>query len=129
MTPTYGLRESCGHRTGVSRLQALPKPELQRIEADEARISGQQQVLMSAVFGSLPSEFQRLHKNQACWRSRAELVVCDRFRGESDSVLILLRGKTTHLRKTVVVPDNLGTAAETKAILDCIVHKRFFGDW
>ena len=31
--------------------------------------------------------------------------------------------------KTVVVPDNLGTAAETKAILDCIVHKRFFGEW
>jgi hypothetical protein len=52
-----------------------------------------------------------------------------RFPGEADSVVVLLRGETTQLRKTVVVADGLGADRETEAILDCIVHKRFFGDW
>ncbi len=52
-----------------------------------------------------------------------------RFPGEADSIVVLLRGERTHLRKTVVVADNLGADDETKAILDCIVHKRFLGDW
>ena len=52
-----------------------------------------------------------------------------RFPGEADSIVVLLRGETTHLRKTVVVADNLGADDETKAILDCIVHRRFLSDW
>jgi hypothetical protein len=52
-----------------------------------------------------------------------------RFPGEADSVVVLLRGETTQLRKTVVVEDHLGADQETEAILDCIVHKRFLGDW
>ena len=52
-----------------------------------------------------------------------------RFPGEADSIIVLLRGETTHLRKTVVVADNLDADLETKAILDCIVHRRFLGDW
>jgi hypothetical protein len=52
-----------------------------------------------------------------------------RFPGEADSVVVLLRGETTQLRKTVVVEDHLDPDRETEAILDCIVHKRFLGDW
>ena len=52
-----------------------------------------------------------------------------RFPGEADSVVVLLRGETTQLRKTVVVEDHLSADRETEAILDCIVHKRFLGDW
>jgi hypothetical protein len=52
-----------------------------------------------------------------------------RFPGEADSVIVLLRGETTQLRKTVLVEDRLGADRETEAILDCIAHKRFFGDW
>jgi hypothetical protein len=52
-----------------------------------------------------------------------------RFPGEADSVVVLLRGERTHLRKIVVVADNLDADDETRAILDCIVHKRFLGDW
>src|SRR5262245_31267562 len=39
-----------------------------------------------------------------------------RFSGESDSVLILLRGETTQLRKTVVVPDNLSIVREARRL-------------
>ena len=52
-----------------------------------------------------------------------------RFQGEADTVLIFLEGETTHLRKIVAVDDNLDTDAETKSILNCIVHTSFFGDW
>jgi hypothetical protein len=52
-----------------------------------------------------------------------------RFPGEADCVVVLLRGETTQLRKTVVVEDHLSADRETEAILDCIVHKRFLGDW
>ena len=52
-----------------------------------------------------------------------------RFRGEADTVLIFLEGETTQDRKIVAVDDNLDTDAETKAILNCIVHTSFFGDW
>jgi hypothetical protein len=72
---------------------------------------------------------ERTPPNEFDWIEVERVKRTARFRGESDSVLILLRGKATQLRKTVVVPDNLGPVAETKAILDCIVHKRFFGDW
>jgi len=37
-------------------LKALPEPVLQCVEADEARIRAQEQVLMSAVLGSLPGD-------------------------------------------------------------------------
>jgi hypothetical protein len=49
--------------------------------------------------------------------------------GEEDAVLVMLRGKTRKLRKIVLVPDKLAPEDETAAILDHIVHKRFFGDW
>jgi hypothetical protein len=52
-----------------------------------------------------------------------------RFPGEADSVVVLLRGETTQLRKTVVVEDGLSADRETEAILDCIARKRFLGDW
>jgi hypothetical protein len=72
---------------------------------------------------------ERTPPNEFDWIEVERVKRAARFRGESDSVLILLRGKATQLRKTVVVPDNLGPVAETNAILDCIVHKRFFGEW
>ena len=52
-----------------------------------------------------------------------------RFQGEVDTVLIFLEGETTQVRKIVAVDDNLDTDAETKAILNCIAHMSFFGDW
>jgi hypothetical protein len=70
---------------------------------------------------ALPEEFDWIEVKRIERRAR--------FPGEADSVVVLLRGETTHLRKTVVVEDNLGADRETEAILDCIVHKRFLGDW
>ena len=52
-----------------------------------------------------------------------------RFPGEADTVLIFLEGETTESRKIVAVDDNLDADAETKAILNCITHRSFFGDW
>ena len=52
-----------------------------------------------------------------------------RFPGEADSVIVLLWGETSQLRQTVVVPDHLDADRETEAILDCIAHRRFLGDW
>ena len=40
-----------------------------------------------------------------------------------------VRRPARQLRKVVVVPDNLGPDDETRAILDRIASKRFFGDW
>jgi hypothetical protein len=70
---------------------------------------------------SLPEELE--------WTEVKRMRRKARFPGEADSVLVLLRGETTQLRKTVVVEDRLGPDRETEAILDCIVHKRFLGDW
>jgi hypothetical protein len=52
-----------------------------------------------------------------------------RFAGETDAVLILLRGKKRQSRKIVLVPDHLNPDEETAAILDRIAHSRFVGDW
>ena len=86
MTPTSELRESCGHRTGDTRLKALPEPELQRVEADEARVRAQEQVLMSAVLGSLPGEFQCLDvTRRAGVQARSSLCVTG-FGGKADDL-------------------------------------------
>jgi hypothetical protein len=71
--------------------------------------------------GALPEEHDWIEVERIQRRAR--------FPGEADSIVVLLRGERTHLRKTVVVADNLGADDETKAILDCIAHKRFLGDW
>ena len=83
----------------------------------------------AAIGGCVVEVRERTPPNEFDWIEVKRIKRAARFWGESDSVLILLRGETTQLRKTVVVPDNLGAVAETNAILDCIVHKRFAGDW
>jgi hypothetical protein len=75
LTPTREMSESCSHRTGGTRLQALPEPLLQGVEADEARIRAQEQVLMSAVLGSLPGELQGVDEHETGWDVGAELGV------------------------------------------------------
>jgi hypothetical protein len=77
--------------------------------------------MMSDTHSKLPEEFDWIEVKRIQRRAR--------FPGEADSIVVLLRGERTHLRKTVVVADNLGADDETKAILDCIVHKRFLSDW
>src|SRR5262245_56109337 len=78
---------SCGMAlTGHWRAEPLPEPVLKRVEADEARVRRQQQVLMAAVLGPLPSELHRIDENQACWPSSTDVVVRDRFSGEADDL-------------------------------------------
>ena len=85
---TGGAKGSRRHLIAGSRhlLKALPQPVLQRVEADEPGVRAEQQMLVSAVLGSLPGELERLDQDQACWRGGAERVVCARIRRESDDV-------------------------------------------
>ena len=59
---------------------------LQGVEADEPGIRGQQQVLIAAVFGALPGEFQRVDQDQPRRCAAAGGVARDRFRRESRDV-------------------------------------------
>ena len=87
LTPTSELSESCRDLAGGWRLQPLPQPVLQRVEADEHGIRGQQQMLIAAVLRALPGELHRVDEDQprrlsgrGCCRS------VTRFGGEADDV-------------------------------------------
>src|SRR5687767_13147192 len=67
-------------------LEALPQPELQRVEANEPRVRVQQQMLMAAVFGALPRELEGLDQDQARWYSGFELVDRHGIRCQPDDV-------------------------------------------
>ena len=58
--------ESCRDLAGWWGLKPLPKPVLQRVEADEPGIRRQQRVLMTAVLGSLPGELHRVVTLGSC---------------------------------------------------------------
>ena len=60
MTRTSELSASCRNPAGHGRLKALPQPVLQRIEANEPRISRKQLMLIAAVLGSLPGKLHRV---------------------------------------------------------------------
>lgn len=85
---TRGARGSRGHLTAGRRhlLEALPQPVLQRVEADETRVRAQQQVLMTAVLGSLPGELECLDEHETCWCAGFERVVGDGIRREPDDI-------------------------------------------
>ena len=67
-------------------LKPLPEPVLQRVEADEAWVRGQQRVLMTAVLGALPGELHRIDEHQARGHPGAGVVERDRFSREVDDV-------------------------------------------
>ena len=46
-------------------LKPLPEPVLQRVEADEHGIGGQERVLVAAALRSLPREFHRVDQDQS----------------------------------------------------------------
>ena len=58
-------RESCRDLAGGWGLKPLPEPVLQRVEADEHGIRGQQQMLVAAVLCALPGELHRIDEDQA----------------------------------------------------------------
>jgi hypothetical protein len=45
-------------------LEALPQPVLQRVQADEHGIAGEQEMLVTPIFRSLPGELHRIHQNE-----------------------------------------------------------------
>src|SRR5688572_10278656 len=64
LTPTSEC-ESCRDLAGCWGLKPLPKPVLQRVEADEPGIRRQQLMLLTAVLRSLPGELHRIHEHKA----------------------------------------------------------------
>jgi len=64
LTPT-SERESCGSLAGGWGLKPLPEPVLQRVEADEHGIRGQQQMLVAAALCTLPGELHRIDEHQS----------------------------------------------------------------
>ena len=86
MTPVSELSASCRNLAGNGRLKALPQPVLQRIEANEPRISGKQLMLVAAVLGSLPGELHRVDENQSCGDASVCLVERDRIGREASYV-------------------------------------------
>ena len=77
MTRVSELSASCRNLAGHGRLKALPQPVLQRIEANEPRISRKQLMLVAAVLGSLPGELHRVDENQSCGHAPVCLVERD----------------------------------------------------
>ena len=60
------------HLAGDGRLQALPQPVLQRVEADEHGIGGEQAGAdCPRYLRALPGELRRVDEHQACRRARA----------------------------------------------------------
>ena len=65
-------------RPGCLRgLKPLPEPVLQRVEADEPGIRGQQRVLVPAALGALPGEFHRIdeHEARGCLGTGVSIVI------------------------------------------------------